>query len=294
MTLGILTPSQTRKILSELGHRPNKRLGQNFLIDGNSIRKSLELAEVKAGDTVVEIGPGLGTLTTALLHAKATVYAIECDSCLVEHLRVSLLPVFPKSFYLLEGDALEHPLAQLPTTPSTLAEGFKIVANLPYAISTPWLESVLALHLPQKMVLMLQRETADRFTAEPGTKNYGAISIFLSAAYEKQTVHKVSRRCFYPIPKVDSVLLAFNRRAKPFCFRSETRRLIRTFFTQRRKQIQTLCQRRGADRPFLEGWLEDLAAAEVSVKARPETIPLSCWQQLDWRLREESDGPNPK
>ena len=285
MTPGILTLSQTRKRLNELGHRPNKRLGQNFLIEGNVIRRSLELAEVKAGDRVVEVGPGLGTLTAALLQAEATVYAVEYDTCLAEYLRASLLPAFPKSFHLLEGDALEHPLAELPSTSPLLTKGFKVVANLPYAISTPWLESVFSHDLPQRMVLMLQRETADRFTAQPGTKNYGAISIFLSAAYEKQTVHKISRRCFYPVPKVDSALLVLTKRANPFCFQPATRRLIRTFFTQRRKQIQTLCHRELADRSIMVDWLEDLSAAGISVKARPEAIPSSCWQQLDQRLR---------
>src|SRR5687768_3824720 len=106
-----LSPSATRDLLASLGHQPKRFLGQNFLVDGNIVRKSLELAEIKAGDVVVEIGPGLGTLTTALLEAGASVWAVEKDRTLHAHLEEMLRPRFPKTFHLLEGDAVEHPLA---------------------------------------------------------------------------------------------------------------------------------------------------------------------------------------
>ena len=130
-----LTPSGTREILARLGHTPKRFLGQNFLVDGNIVRKSLELAEISEGDTAVEIGPGLGTLTEALLEAGADVWAVERDRTLFEHLGATLAPRFPQSLHLIEGDAVELPLAGLP---AARADACKIVANLPYAISTPY------------------------------------------------------------------------------------------------------------------------------------------------------------
>lgn len=110
-----LSPSATRELLAKLGHHPKRFLGQNFLVDGNIVRKSLELACIAPGDTVVEIGPGLGTLTSALLRAGATVWAVEKDRALHAHLADSLAREFPDTFHLLEGDAVEHPLAGLPS-----------------------------------------------------------------------------------------------------------------------------------------------------------------------------------
>src|SRR5204863_3622743 len=111
-----LSPTATRDLLAGLGHQPKRFLGQNFLVDGNIVRKSLELAEVQRGDSVVEIGPGLGTLTTALLETGASVWAVEKDRTLHAHLTETLVPRFPKTFHLLEGDAVEHPLAGWPSS----------------------------------------------------------------------------------------------------------------------------------------------------------------------------------
>src|SRR6185369_15899966 len=176
-----LSPSATRDLLASLGHTPKRFLGQNFLVDGNIVRKSLELAQVAPGDTVVEIGPGLGTLTAALLEAGANVWAVEKDRVLHAYLTDTLAPRFPQTFHLIEGDAVELPLAGLTGKP---ARDFKIVANLPYAISTPWLDAVLSGPLPARLVLMLQLEAAQRYAAQPGSKSFGAISVFLQAAFD--------------------------------------------------------------------------------------------------------------
>ncbi|MGB0344422.1 MAG: ribosomal RNA small subunit methyltransferase A, partial [Coraliomargarita sp.] len=199
-----LSPSQTRDLLEAIGHLPNRKLGQNFLIDGNIVRKSIELAGLHNGEDVVEVGPGLGTLTRALLAAGARVHAVERDPALAEHLRSSLLPEQP-ALQLIEGDCLEHPLAGL--APEATRAGFSIVANLPYAVSTPWMEAVLSGKLPRRMVLMLQKEAADRYATRHGCKNFGAISIFLQSAYHIHSRHPVAASCFHPVPKVDSVLL---------------------------------------------------------------------------------------
>src|SRR3954469_12853765 len=110
-----LSPTTTRELLAGLGHQPKRFLGQNFLVDGNIVRKSVELAQVTAADPVVEIGPGLGTLTTALLEAGADVWAVEKDATLHAHLAATLTPRFPERLHLLLGDAVEHPLAGLET-----------------------------------------------------------------------------------------------------------------------------------------------------------------------------------
>jgi 16S rRNA (adenine1518-N6/adenine1519-N6)-dimethyltransferase len=279
MRSGPLTPSSTRTLLESLGHHPRKRLGQNFLIDGNIVRKSLNLAEVCADDIVVEVGPGLGTLTFALLERGAKVFAVELDNCLHQYLSGTFQDGFESKtkdhFHLLHGDAVEFPLGLFPETfkDQEVLPNYKIVANLPYAVSTPWLESVIQIALPEKMVLMLQKEAADRYTAKPGSKSYGAISIFVQSAFERLPGHSVSRQSFYPVPGVDSVLLHLQRKETPFIFTKEETELIRGIFQQRRKQIGRLCK--GNIR--LESWLHK---AQIPTNLRPEDIKVEDWQIL--------------
>jgi len=277
-----LTPTETRELLARLGLRPKRFLGQNFLVDGNIVRKSLELARISAGDTVVEVGPGLGTLTGALLEAGAEVWAVERDRTLFEHLAATLAPRFPGALHLAEGDAVELPLAGLP---ADRAPGFKVVANLPYAISTPWMDAVLSGPLPSRMVLMLQREAADRYTAVSGTRSFGAISIFLQAAYDTAPGHRVSSSCFHPRPEVDSTLLHLVRKPKPYVFAPEHKILIRNCFQQRRKQIASVIRVR---QPGLEPeWMELLSSEGFLSTVRAEAIPVPVWI----RLFSESPGP---
>jgi 16S rRNA (adenine1518-N6/adenine1519-N6)-dimethyltransferase len=299
-----LTPSATRELLAQLGHQPKRFLGQNFLVDGNIVRKSLELAEVRTGDAVVEIGPGLGTLTSALLEAGAEVWAVEKDRTMHEHLAQTLAPRYPQTFHLLEGDAVEHPLADFPSSllepgrprpaateqpgegaesptsssPAAPIRDFKIVANLPYAIATPWLDAVLSGPLPARLVLMLQQEAAQRYVAQPGTKAFGAISIFLQSAFAVAPGHKVEASCFYPRPDVDSYLLHLVRRETPFIFPTAVKVLIRACFQQRRKQIGGLLRDRLPDHGL--AWLAKLEAAGFPPQTRPEAIPTELWQTL--------------
>ena len=270
-----LTPTETRDLLARLGHTPKRFLGQNFLVDGNIVRKSLELARVATGDAVVEIGPGLGTLTGALLEAGAEVWAVEADRALHAHLESGLAARFPGSLHLSEGDAVEMPLAGIP---AGRAQESKVVANLPYAISTPWMDAVLSGPLPSRMVLMLQREAADRYAAAPGSKSFGAISILLQAAYDTAPGHRVSSACFHPRPDVDSALLHLVRKDEPHVFSPEHKALIRRCFQQRRKQIGS------AVRELIPGhsarWLELLAAEGYSPSVRAEAIPVPVWIRL--------------
>lgn len=271
-----LSPSATRDLLGQLGHFPKRALGQNFLVDGNIVLKSLELAGIRAGDTVVEVGPGLGTLTTALLEAGADLWAVEFDRNLHAHLEATLLPRFPDTFHLLEGDAVEHPLAALPAAKA--AAGFKVVANLPYAISTPWMDAVFSGPLPDRLVLMLQQEAAQRYAAKPGGKQFGAISIFLQSAYDIAPGHKVAAACFHPRPDVESYLLNLVRKPAPYVFAAETKILIRSCFQQRRKQLGAVLRDKLPDGGA--AWFAALATAGYGPQSRAEEVPVALWQKL--------------
>ncbi len=270
-----LTLTGTRELLARLGHSPKRFLGQNYLIDGNIVRKSVELGAVAPGDTVVEVGPGLGTLTSALLAAGAEVFAVEKDATMAAHLRGTLSTEFPGKLHLIEEDAVEHPIADLPPERAT---NFKVVANLPYAISTPWMDAVLGGSLPQRMVLMLQQEAAQRYVAQPGTKQFGAISIFIQSAFVPDPGHKVPASCFYPAPDVESYLLNLARRPEPFIFAPAVKRVIRECFQQRRKQIGSLLRNKLPDGGA--AWLALLPEAHLDARARPEQIPVALWQRL--------------
>lgn len=270
-----LTLTGTRELLARLGHSPKRFLGQNYLIDGNIVRKSVELGAVAPGEAVVEVGPGLGTLTSALLAASATVWAVEKDATMAAHLRATLATEHPGRLHLIEEDAVAHPIADLP---AELTATFKIVANLPYAISTPWMDAVLGGPLPQRMVLMLQQEAAQRYVAEPGTKQFGAISIFVQSAFLAERGHKVPASCFYPAPEVESCLLNLVRRSEPFVFDPAVKRLIRECFQQRRKQIGALLRHKLPDGGG--AWIAGLAAVGLDARARPEEIPVAQWQRL--------------
>ncbi len=273
-----LSFSATRDLLASLGHQPKRFLGQNFLVDGNIVRKSLDLAGVAAGDTVVEVGPGLGTLTSALLDAGAEVWAVEKDRTLHAHLEATLQNATADAaraarFHLLEGDAVEHPLAALPA--ARAAAGFKIVANLPYAIATPWLDGVLSGPLPERMVLMLQQEAAQRYAAQPGTKSFGAISVFLQAAFELAPGHKVGPGCFHPRPDVDSYLINLVRRPTPYVFPAAVKAIVRACFQQRRKQIGALLRTHAP--AYAAGARELLLTDGLTEQVRPEAIPVGWW-----------------
>lgn len=269
---GQLSPSQTMDVLHKLNHAPVKKLGQNFLIDANIVRKSIELANVGPGDSVVEVGPGLGTLTGALLQTGASVYAVELDKRLYAHLKELFKDTDLK---LLNADALDFPLAQLPEDVCD----FKIVSNLPYAISTPWLDAVLSGRLPKTMSLMLQKEAAERFVADGGTGDFSPISVFVSQAYDVAAKHRVSASCFYPRPAVDSVLLVLSRKEDPFVFAPKTKQIIRYAFSKRRKQILSIAKSSEEYAPIMAKWLD--ADAALAREARPERIGAEHWRLLD-------------
>jgi len=179
--------------------RPRKALGQHFLIDHNIVRKIVRLAELQPGETVLEIGPGRGILTEALVKAASLVVAIELDRDLCTHLRTTL--GHHPNFNLVEGDALTYDYAQAPSP-------FLVVANLPYYISTPLLFRLLGERTRIiRMVLMLQTEVARRLVAKPGTKDYGVLSILTQYRAVPSLAFHVSPGCFRPKPAVSSTVV---------------------------------------------------------------------------------------
>ena len=192
-----MTLSEVRGVLDELGIRPSKVLGQNFLVDANILRIIVEQADVRRDETVLEIGPGLGVLTGALMDRAGLVIAVEKDRRLCEFLREK----FPK-LQLIEGDAVD---VKLPACD-------KVVANLPYNISTPILERfVEGEEKPRRLVLTLQREVAQRLAARPRTKDYGALTLFTGLYYHVTVAHVISPHCFFPEPQVESAIVVLDR-----------------------------------------------------------------------------------
>ncbi len=271
-----LSPSETIALLETLGHVPKKKLGQNFLIDGNIVEKSLQLANLPLSGDVVEIGPGLGTLTRKLLDSGQVVHSVEIDYHLAANIeKTEAKAIERKKLFLTRADAVKKPLGTLPESTANYA----IVANLPYAISSAWLESVLnTQRLPQRMVLMMQKEAVGRIWAKPGTKEYHAMSIFIANTYKLTETHAVSRQCFYPTPAVDSMLIRMDLKDDSFLFSSTSRGLIRRIFTQRRKQLGSLAKKEKPEiKEIILQWLDQ---TEFPTSSRPEQIPPSSWKRL--------------
>lgn len=279
-----LSPSETTALLDKLDHLPKKKLGQNFLIDGNIVDKSIQLADLPPSGNVVEIGPGLGTLTRKLLESGQTVHAVELDQRLADNLEnTETEAIKNKQLIITKGDAVKHPLGSLPET----TDQYAIVANLPYAISSAWLESVLNTgRLPIRMVLMMQKEAVERIWANPETKEYHALSIFISNAYEFTEKHQVSRKCFYPSPAVDSMLIRMDLSENYFLFPKIVRVLIRKIFTQRRKQLGSLAKKEDpVIGQIIFEWLDSI---NQPYSSRPEQISAEQWKRLGELLAENN------
>ncbi len=193
--------------MSPLPVRPKRELGQHFLVDENILAVIERLAGLGPDDVVLEVGAGLGVLTGFLAARVRLVYAVEIDFDLEPYLRQRLAGA--ANVELLFGDALAFPLARLEPPPG------KLVANLPYSIATPLVvESLDGLPTLELWCVMVQREVADRFVAEPATESYGAVSVLVQLAAERTGFHPVSRTCFRPRPNVDSALVALRRRRR--------------------------------------------------------------------------------
>jgi 16S rRNA (adenine1518-N6/adenine1519-N6)-dimethyltransferase len=232
----LLGAAQIRELAAALDLKPSKSLGQNFVIDSNVCTKIVRVAGVTQADIALEIGPGLGSLTLALLQSAASVVAVEIDHRLATQLPITVSEHFesPQNLTVINKDALA--LTELPVQPTVL------VANLPYNVSVPVL-----LHLLENFptinsgVVMVQAEVADRLAGKPGTKEYGIPSVKAAWWADVKGAGSVSRSVFWPAPNVDSKLVSFTRRVTPGdeILRKKTFAIIDAAFAQRRKMLRS-------------------------------------------------------
>lgn len=252
----LLGASDIRELAAALGVRPTKQRGQNFVIDGNTVRRIVRAAEVTAEDAVVEVGPGLGSLTLALLDAAAHVTAVEIDPLLAQHLPTTIaarLPQRAKDFDLVLSDAMD--VTELPGPAPTA-----LVANLPYNVAVPVLLHMLATFPSiERTLVMVQSEVADRLAAKPGNKVYGVPSVKANWYADVKRAGAIGRNVFWPAPNVDSGLVSLIRRQPPVttATRGEVFAVVDAAFAQRRKQL----------RAALAGWAGSPAAAEQALAA---------------------------
>ena len=232
---GLLGAAEIREIASRIGVNPTKKLGQNFVVDANTCRRIVKSADVEKSDIALEIGPGLGSLTLALLEAAASVTVIEIDTRLAEELphTVARHEFDTANLRVINEDAmgLEH-LQPEPTV---------LVANLPYNVSVPvLLRAFEKLPSLQKGVVMVQSEVADRLVAKPGSKNYGSPSAKAAWWGSLTSAGSVGRSIFWPVPNVDSSLVRFDRQPSPGdeALRLKTFAIIDAAFAQRRKMLR--------------------------------------------------------
>ena len=236
MPVTLLGAAEIRALAADLDVTPTKKLGQNFVVDANTVRKIVQVARVEPGDRVVEVGPGLGSLTLAILEAGASVTAVEIDHRLAERLPSTAAAhgVADGALTVVDADALR--VTALPGDPRVL------VANLPYNISVPVLLHFLETfpHL-QRGVVMVQAEVGERLAAPPGSKIYGAPSVKAAWYGRWRLAGTVSRQVFWPVPNVDSVLVAFERDLEPRGSEDERRatfKIVDAAFQQRRKMLR--------------------------------------------------------
>ncbi|MCU1674314.1 MAG: ksgA [Frankiales bacterium] len=274
MTDPLLTAPDVRELAARLGLRPTKTLGQNFVIDPNTVRRLVRTAAVGPEDVVVEVGPGLGSLTLGLLAAAARVVAVEIDPLLAAELPRTVAaraPDLSERLEVVEQDALK--LTSVPGPPPTA-----FVANLPYNVAVPVLLRLLE-HLPSLRtgLVMVQAEVADRLVAPPGSRTYGVPSVKAAWYAEVRRAGAIGRTVFWPAPNVDSGLVAFTRREPPHGNRAATFAVVDAAFAQRRKTM----------RAALTGWAGSadeaerrLRAAGIDPSARGEVLGVDYFARL--------------
>lgn len=273
-----LSPRQVRELLDAHGLAPSRALGQNFVADPNTVRRIAAMAEVGPGDRVVEVGPGLGSLTLALAETGAEVTAVEIDRHLVPVLREVVEPVGVR---VVQGDARRvdwDELLGVPGAPGSgaaagAAGGWVLVANLPYNIATPLVLDLLR-DVPaiERMLVMVQREVGERLAAGVGDAAYGIPSVKAAYWATADVMGRVPATVFVPQPRVESVLVRLVRHAPPLVDRERLFRLVDAGFGQRRKML----------RRSLAGLVdaEGFAAAGVRPEARAEELDLAAWSRL--------------
>ena len=267
-----MTPTQIRELLSAYGLRPSRALGQNFLADPNTARRIARLANVERGDHVVEVGPGVGSLTLALSDAGAHVRAIELDRHLVPVLEEV---VADRNVDVMQGDAMAVVWSEL----LDATQRWAMVSNLPYNVATPVvLRALEDAPMIDRFLVMVQREVGERLAAGIGDDQYGAVSVKVTYYAEAKVVGLVPPTVFIPRPKVDSALVQLHRRVAPAVEVGDPDwmfKLVRAGFATRRKTL-----RRALTGVLGERTVPALLGAEIEPAARAETITLQQWATL--------------
>ena len=272
--LSLYKPSELHQFLNEMGIEPKKGLSQNFLIDGNILRKLVAAANIQTGDTILEIGPGPGVLTEALLNAGAQVIAIEKDEKLgshLERLQNGKLKVLIDDFRNIRIERLLKGVGQV-----------KVIANIPYNITGMILQELLPKPLLIESIhLMVQKEVAQRCTANKGTKDYSSFTLFTQYHSKPKLLFYVSPKCFYPPPKVDSAILELKLTLPPVKAPYEPLfKLIQTAFQQRRKMLRASLKTLFAPNDVEES-LESIGLPKT---ARPQELSLEEFSSLFFAL----------
>ena len=285
----IATPSRTKEILQVHGFTFKKSLGQNFLTEPNILRKIVAAAEITKETNVIEVGPGIGALTEHLGQNANQVLAFEIDDRLIPVLADTLSP-YP-NIKVIHQDVLKADLATIIKEEFKKELPVKVVANLPYYITTPimmhFLESGIDI---AEMVVMMQKEVADRISAQPGTKAYGSLSIAVQYYMEAQLAFIVPKTVFVPQPNVDSAILKLTKRAKPavdVTNEAEFFKLTKAAFQLRRKTLWNNLQNNYGKTPEIKEWLtHSLEVAGIDPVRRGETLSLAEFAALSNAMEE--------
>ena len=270
----IASPQVTNHILHRFKLRADKKLGQNFLIDETVVRRIVEAAELTPEDTVLEVGPGIGTLTQGLAESGANVVAVELDKRLLPVLDVTLEGY--DNVRIVNGDILQVDIMEQVQKPD-----FKCCANLPYYITTPIIFAILEKRLPmERLVVMVQKEVAERMAAKPDSKDYGALSVAIQYFTEPKIAFIVPPSSFIPAPSVDSAVIVCKRRSTPpveVCDENLFFRVVKAAFSLRRKMLSNSLKNMGIKGEQVNKWLE---LAGVDGKRRAETLSLEDFAAL--------------
>lgn len=270
----IASPQVTNHILHRFKLRADKKLGQNFLIDEDIVRRIVEAAELTPEDKVLEVGPGIGTLTQGLAESGADVVAVELDKRLLPVLDVTLEGY--DNVRIVNGDILKVDIMQ-----EVGAENFKVCANLPYYITTPIIFALLEKRLPmERLVAMVQKEVAERMAAQPGGREYGALSVAIQYFTEPEIAFIVPPTSFIPEPAVDSAVIVCKRRKQPpvqVCDEALFFRVVKAAFSMRRKMLNNALKNVGISSEQCAKWLE---LAGIDGKRRGETLTLEDFAAL--------------
>ncbi len=276
----IASPQVTNHILHRFKLRADKKLGQNFLIDEDIVRRIVQAAELTPADKVLEVGPGIGTLTQGLAESGADVVAVELDKRLLPVLDVTLAGY--DNVRIVNGDILKVDIMQ-----ELGAENFKVCANLPYYITTPIIFALLEKRLPmERLVAMVQKEVAERMAAKPGGRDYGALSVAIQYFTEPEIAFIVPPSSFIPAPAVDSAVIVCKRRQKPpveVCDEALFFRVVKAAFSMRRKMLNNALKNMGISSEQCAKWLE---LAGVDGRRRGETLTLEDFAALTNTFRE--------